>query len=89
MSKTEVITSTPATAAIPDQSQSVQFKMEPYESSSTANLHTETEIDDSYADDTADEPAMDDTEDYGMAEGAEEEPQAGTSVEATGEGQGM
>lgn len=64
----------------------VQFKMEPYE---THSLIDETG-DETFGDDTLDDNTVDDTEDYSMMEGGvgEEEPQAGTSTDGAGEGQG-
>lgn len=46
--------------------------------------------DDNFGEDTLDETVGDDTEDYSMMEGGtgEEEPQAGTSADGAGEGQG-
>ncbi|XP_056643938.1 modifier of mdg4-like isoform X23 [Diorhabda sublineata] len=68
----------------------VHFKMEPYDQSQ--NLLDETG-DENFGDDTLDENVGDDTEDYSMMEtgtgGPEEEPQAGTSTDGAGEGQGM
>ncbi|XP_057667862.1 modifier of mdg4-like isoform X26 [Diorhabda carinulata] len=67
----------------------VHFKMEPYDQSQ--NLLDETG-DENFGDDTLDENVGDDTEDYSMMEtgtgGPEEEPQAGTSTDGAGEGQG-
>ncbi|XP_056643932.1 modifier of mdg4-like isoform X23 [Diorhabda carinulata] len=68
----------------------VHFKMEPYDQSQ--NLLDETG-DENFGDDTLDENVGDDTEDYSMMEtgtgGPEEEPQAGTSTDGAGEGQGL
>ncbi|XP_056643834.1 protein tramtrack, beta isoform-like isoform X8 [Diorhabda sublineata] len=68
----------------------VHFKMEPYDQSQ--NLLDETG-DENFGDDTLDENVGDDTEDYSMMEtgtgGPEEEPQAGTSTDGAGEGQGV
>ncbi|XP_056644046.1 modifier of mdg4-like isoform X34 [Diorhabda carinulata] len=68
----------------------VHFKMEPYDQSQ--NLLDETG-DENFGDDTLDENVGDDTEDYSMMEtgtgGPEEEPQAGTSTDGAGEGQGI
>lgn len=60
--------------------------MEPYE---THSLIDETG-DENFGDDTLDDNTVDDTEDYSMMEGGvgEEEPQAGTSTDGAGEGQG-
>lgn len=69
----------------------VQFKMEPYEiGDSTVHEH-DTSADDSFgADGTENETTQqEDTEDYSLMEGLDEEPQAGTSGEGAGEGQGM
>ncbi|CAH0552590.1 unnamed protein product [Brassicogethes aeneus] len=87
ITKTEPISSvlTPSSSSTTDQM--VQFKMEPYDQSQTINLADDA-ADDTFGDDhTLDETTMDDTEDYNMMEGGEEEPQAGTSTEVAGEGQ--
>lgn len=68
----------------------VQFKMEPYESgeiaSDAAEVHEETfEVEEGGGDDAA---GQDETEDFSLLEGMEGEPQAGTSGDAAGEGQG-
>lgn len=61
--------------------------MEPYDQ--THSLIDETG-DETFGDDTLDDNTVDDTEDYSMMEGGvgEEEPQAGTSTDGAGEGQG-
>lgn len=68
-------------------SESVQFKMEPYDQSQSLNDETG---DENFGDDNLDDTNVDDTEDYSMMEGGvgEEEPQAGTSTDGAGEGQG-
>ncbi|CAG9822907.1 unnamed protein product [Phaedon cochleariae] len=75
--------------AVQSQSDSaVQFKMEPYDQST--NLIDDTG-DDNFGDDNLDDTANDDNEDYSMMESSmtgEEEPQAGTSADGAGEGQG-
>lgn len=79
VTKTEPI-SLPST-----DSQPVQFKMEPYDQNQSVTIPDDTG-DDNFGDDTLDDTAVDDTEDYSMMEG--EEPQAGTSTDGAGEGQG-
>ncbi|XP_030751941.1 protein tramtrack, beta isoform-like isoform X17 [Sitophilus oryzae] len=80
VTKTEPI-SLPST-----DSQPVQFKMEPYDQNQSVTIPDDTG-DDNFGDDTLDDTAVDDTEDYSMMEG--EEPQAGTSTDGAGEGQGQ
>ncbi|XP_030751878.1 protein tramtrack, beta isoform-like isoform X9 [Sitophilus oryzae] len=80
VTKTEPI-SLPST-----DSQPVQFKMEPYDQNQSVTIPDDTG-DDNFGDDTLDDTAVDDTEDYSMMEG--EEPQAGTSTDGAGEGQGI
>ncbi|XP_030751932.1 protein tramtrack, beta isoform-like isoform X16 [Sitophilus oryzae] len=80
VTKTEPI-SLPST-----DSQPVQFKMEPYDQNQSVTIPDDTG-DDNFGDDTLDDTAVDDTEDYSMMEG--EEPQAGTSTDGAGEGQGL
>ncbi|KAK9884702.1 hypothetical protein WA026_007548 [Henosepilachna vigintioctopunctata] len=62
----------------------VQFKMEPYDQTQTISIQDD---DDNFGGEGLDDTAGDDTEDYSMMEGNEEEPQAGTSAEGSGEGQ--
>lgn len=62
----------------------VQFKVEPYDQNQSVTIPDDG--DDNFGDDTLDDNTVDDTEDYAMMEG--EEPQAGTSTDGTGEGQG-
>ncbi|XP_045468614.1 protein tramtrack, beta isoform-like isoform X43 [Harmonia axyridis] len=76
VTKTEPITNPP--------NEFVQFKMEPYDQSQTISIQD----DDEQFGEGLEETVGDDTEDYSMMEGNEEEPQAGTSTEGTGEGQG-
>lgn len=62
--------------------------MEPYDQ--PHSLIDETG-DENFGDETLDDTAADDTEDYSMMEshvGGEDEPQAGTSTDGAGEGQG-
>ncbi|XP_045468618.1 modifier of mdg4-like isoform X47 [Harmonia axyridis] len=75
VTKTEPITNPP--------NEFVQFKMEPYDQSQTISIQD----DDEQFGEGLEETVGDDTEDYSMMEGNEEEPQAGTSTEGTGEGQ--
>ncbi|XP_045468584.1 modifier of mdg4-like isoform X15 [Harmonia axyridis] len=77
VTKTEPITNPP--------NEFVQFKMEPYDQSQTISIQD----DDEQFGEGLEETVGDDTEDYSMMEGNEEEPQAGTSTEGTGEGQGI
>ncbi|XP_045468585.1 protein tramtrack, beta isoform-like isoform X16 [Harmonia axyridis] len=77
VTKTEPITNPP--------NEFVQFKMEPYDQSQTISIQD----DDEQFGEGLEETVGDDTEDYSMMEGNEEEPQAGTSTEGTGEGQGV
>lgn len=74
-------------ANVTESAPPVQFKMEPYDQ--THSLIDETG-DETFGDDTLDDNTVDDTEDYSMMEGGvgEEEPQAGTSTDGAGEGQG-
>uniref|UniRef100_A0A6P7HBH9 Protein tramtrack, beta isoform-like isoform X12 n=1 Tax=Diabrotica virgifera virgifera TaxID=50390 RepID=A0A6P7HBH9_DIAVI len=68
------------------ESSPLHFKTEPYEQS--VSLLDETG-DDTFNEDTLDETVGDDNEDYSMMEsGSGEEPQAGTSTDGAGEGQG-
>ncbi|XP_066256706.1 protein tramtrack, beta isoform-like isoform X15 [Euwallacea similis] len=64
-------------------SSSVQFKVEPYDLNQSVTIPDDG--DDNF-DENLDDNTVDDTEDYSMMEG--EEPQAGTSTDGTGEGQG-
>uniref|UniRef100_A0A6P7H617 Protein tramtrack, beta isoform-like isoform X9 n=1 Tax=Diabrotica virgifera virgifera TaxID=50390 RepID=A0A6P7H617_DIAVI len=69
------------------ESSPLHFKTEPYEQS--VSLLDETG-DDTFNEDTLDETVGDDNEDYSMMEsGSGEEPQAGTSTDGAGEGQGV
>uniref|UniRef100_A0A6P7H665 Protein tramtrack, beta isoform-like isoform X17 n=1 Tax=Diabrotica virgifera virgifera TaxID=50390 RepID=A0A6P7H665_DIAVI len=69
------------------ESSPLHFKTEPYEQS--VSLLDETG-DDTFNEDTLDETVGDDNEDYSMMEsGSGEEPQAGTSTDGAGEGQGF
>lgn len=77
ITKTEPVSNPPAT-------EFVQFKMEPYDQSQTISIQD----DDEQFGEGLDETVGDETEDYSMMESNEEEPQAGTSTEGTGEGQG-
>ncbi|XP_044756238.1 modifier of mdg4-like isoform X4 [Coccinella septempunctata] len=75
VTKTEPVTNAPT--------EFVQFKMEPYDQSQTISIQD----DDEQFGEGLEENVGDETEDYSMMEGNEEEPQAGTSTEGTGEGQ--
>ncbi|KAL3277334.1 hypothetical protein HHI36_012685 [Cryptolaemus montrouzieri] len=77
VTKTEPISSTP--------SEVVQFKMEPYDQTQSISIQDD---DEQFGGESLDDTVGDDTEDYSMMEGNEEEPQAGTSAEGSGEGQG-
>ncbi|XP_044756251.1 modifier of mdg4-like isoform X16 [Coccinella septempunctata] len=77
VTKTEPVTNAPT--------EFVQFKMEPYDQSQTISIQD----DDEQFGEGLEENVGDETEDYSMMEGNEEEPQAGTSTEGTGEGQGI
>ncbi|XP_018573598.1 protein tramtrack, beta isoform isoform X18 [Anoplophora glabripennis] len=83
VAKSEPVASVPSGGS----SEPVQFKMEPYDQ--TQSLIDETG-DENFGDDNLDDANVDDTEDYSMMEGGtgEEEPQAGTSTDGAGEGQG-
>ncbi|XP_072393836.1 uncharacterized protein [Diabrotica undecimpunctata] len=75
----------PVPIATPESSP-LHFKTEPYEQS--VSLLDEPG-DDTFNEDTLDETVGDDNEDYSMMEsGSGEEPQAGTSTDGAGEGQG-
>lgn len=65
--------------------------MEPYDQGQSNQSLNDENADDTFADDPLEDSTADDgNEDYSMMEGADEEPQAGTSSElASGEGQGM
>ncbi|KAL3277344.1 hypothetical protein HHI36_012695 [Cryptolaemus montrouzieri] len=76
VTKTEPISSTP--------SEVVQFKMEPYDQTQSISIQDD---DEQFGGESLDDTVGDDTEDYSMMEGNEEEPQAGTSAEGSGEGQ--
>lgn len=80
ITKTEPI----STAATNVDSAPVQFKVEPYDQNQAVTIPDDG--DETFGDDTLDDNTVDDTEDYSMMEG--EEPQAGTSTDGTGEGQG-
>ncbi|XP_018573609.1 protein tramtrack, beta isoform isoform X28 [Anoplophora glabripennis] len=84
VAKSEPVASVPSGGS----SEPVQFKMEPYDQ--TQSLIDETG-DENFGDDNLDDANVDDTEDYSMMEGGtgEEEPQAGTSTDGAGEGQGL
>lgn len=82
MAPSNMITKTEPTATQPNEF--VQFKMEPYDQSQSISIQD----DDEQFGEGLEETVGDDTEDYSMMEGNEEEPQAGTSTEGTGEGQG-
>ncbi|XP_018573626.1 protein tramtrack, beta isoform isoform X43 [Anoplophora glabripennis] len=84
VAKSEPVASVPSGGS----SEPVQFKMEPYDQ--TQSLIDETG-DENFGDDNLDDANVDDTEDYSMMEGGtgEEEPQAGTSTDGAGEGQGV
>ncbi|XP_072393824.1 uncharacterized protein [Diabrotica undecimpunctata] len=76
----------PVPIATPESSP-LHFKTEPYEQS--VSLLDEPG-DDTFNEDTLDETVGDDNEDYSMMEsGSGEEPQAGTSTDGAGEGQGV
>ncbi|XP_072393845.1 uncharacterized protein [Diabrotica undecimpunctata] len=76
----------PVPIATPESSP-LHFKTEPYEQS--VSLLDEPG-DDTFNEDTLDETVGDDNEDYSMMEsGSGEEPQAGTSTDGAGEGQGL
>ncbi|XP_076252149.1 uncharacterized protein LOC143191191 isoform X23 [Rhynchophorus ferrugineus] len=76
----------PGTTLSDNSSQPVQFKMEPYDQNQSVTIPDDTG-DENFGDDTLEDTAVDDTEDYSMMEG--EEPQAGTSTDGAAEGQGL
>ncbi|XP_076252126.1 uncharacterized protein LOC143191191 isoform X1 [Rhynchophorus ferrugineus] len=76
----------PGTTLSDNSSQPVQFKMEPYDQNQSVTIPDDTG-DENFGDDTLEDTAVDDTEDYSMMEG--EEPQAGTSTDGAAEGQVM
>ncbi|XP_076252163.1 uncharacterized protein LOC143191191 isoform X37 [Rhynchophorus ferrugineus] len=76
----------PGTTLSDNSSQPVQFKMEPYDQNQSVTIPDDTG-DENFGDDTLEDTAVDDTEDYSMMEG--EEPQAGTSTDGAAEGQGQ
>ncbi|XP_076252142.1 uncharacterized protein LOC143191191 isoform X16 [Rhynchophorus ferrugineus] len=76
----------PGTTLSDNSSQPVQFKMEPYDQNQSVTIPDDTG-DENFGDDTLEDTAVDDTEDYSMMEG--EEPQAGTSTDGAAEGQGV
>ncbi|XP_076252151.1 uncharacterized protein LOC143191191 isoform X25 [Rhynchophorus ferrugineus] len=76
----------PGTTLSDNSSQPVQFKMEPYDQNQSVTIPDDTG-DENFGDDTLEDTAVDDTEDYSMMEG--EEPQAGTSTDGAAEGQGF
>ncbi|XP_060525325.1 modifier of mdg4-like isoform X10 [Cylas formicarius] len=78
VTKTEPVNSSSA------ETPPVQFKVEPYDQNQTLTIPDDDG--DNFGDDTLDDNTADDTEDYSMMEG--EEPQAGTSTDGAGEGQG-
>lgn len=90
-------TSTPGTAEIVkakmDGSSSgdlVQFKMEPYEiSDQTQEQELSAEAEETLGNEGNDTTRQDETEDYSLIEGMDDEPQAGTSGDGATEGQGM
>lgn len=63
----------------------VQFKMEPYEQTQSFTVPDDSG-EDNFGDDAIDD-SVDDTEDYTLMENTDE-PQAGTSMDGAGEGQG-
>lgn len=67
-------------------SELIQFKMEPYESGDHSNVLQDSSHDKTYFDDTMGESHTEETEDYSLVEGTDDEPQASTSGD--GEGQG-
>ncbi|XP_060525318.1 protein tramtrack, beta isoform-like isoform X3 [Cylas formicarius] len=79
VTKTEPVNSSSA------ETPPVQFKVEPYDQNQTLTIPDDDG--DNFGDDTLDDNTADDTEDYSMMEG--EEPQAGTSTDGAGEGQGV
>ncbi|XP_060525355.1 modifier of mdg4-like isoform X38 [Cylas formicarius] len=79
VTKTEPVNSSSA------ETPPVQFKVEPYDQNQTLTIPDDDG--DNFGDDTLDDNTADDTEDYSMMEG--EEPQAGTSTDGAGEGQGI
>nr|XP_023014973.1 protein tramtrack, beta isoform-like isoform X31 [Leptinotarsa decemlineata] len=85
ITKTEPVASVQQVGLTPEPA--IQFKMEPYDQNQS--LLDETG-DDNFGDDALDDTAGDDNEDYSMMESGvgDEEPQAGTSTDGAGEGQG-
>lgn len=71
---------------VPTTQEILQFKVEPYESGEQP-VQVKEGMDESQVTEQFDE-SVDDGEDYSMIEG-EDEPQAGTSTEGVGDGQGM
>ncbi|XP_023014990.1 uncharacterized protein isoform X46 [Leptinotarsa decemlineata] len=86
ITKTEPVASVQQVGLTPEPA--IQFKMEPYDQNQS--LLDETG-DDNFGDDALDDTAGDDNEDYSMMESGvgDEEPQAGTSTDGAGEGQGL
>ncbi|XP_023014989.1 uncharacterized protein isoform X47 [Leptinotarsa decemlineata] len=86
ITKTEPVASVQQVGLTPEPA--IQFKMEPYDQNQS--LLDETG-DDNFGDDALDDTAGDDNEDYSMMESGvgDEEPQAGTSTDGAGEGQGI
>ncbi|XP_023014972.1 uncharacterized protein isoform X29 [Leptinotarsa decemlineata] len=86
ITKTEPVASVQQVGLTPEPA--IQFKMEPYDQNQS--LLDETG-DDNFGDDALDDTAGDDNEDYSMMESGvgDEEPQAGTSTDGAGEGQGF
>ncbi|XP_023014993.1 uncharacterized protein isoform X49 [Leptinotarsa decemlineata] len=86
ITKTEPVASVQQVGLTPEPA--IQFKMEPYDQNQS--LLDETG-DDNFGDDALDDTAGDDNEDYSMMESGvgDEEPQAGTSTDGAGEGQGV
>lgn len=84
-SVTSVEIKTPSKVDSKSTEETVQFKMEPYES----GANVQGGQDDTFGDDPLEDSQADDADDYSVMEGSEEEPQAGTSGDAVGEGQGM
>lgn len=88
ITKTEPVSTPPASSSATETTPPVQFKMEPYDQ---AHSLIDDTGDETFCDDTLDDNTVDDTEDYSVMEGGvgEEEPQAGTSADGgAGEGQG-
>lgn len=68
----------------------VQFKMEPYEIGDATVKEQDSSANDPFGPESNDnDTTQEETEDYSLMEGLEDEPQAGTSGEGAEEGQGM